>query len=57
MEWHSDTDEYVSEEVKEMNEHQSFYGWKLVGALWFIYLLNMGFPLYGGAVINTYMIK
>ncbi len=57
MEWHSDTDEYVSEEVKEMNEQQSFYGWKLVGALWFIYLLNMGFPLYGGAVINTYMIK
>ena len=35
----------------------SFYGWKLVGALWFLYLLNMGFPLYGGVVINTYMMK
>ncbi len=35
----------------------SFYGWKLVAALWFIYFLNMGFPLYGGAVINTYMLK
>ncbi len=40
-----------------MNNHQGFYGWKLVGTLWFIYLLNMGFPLYGGAVINTYMMK
>jgi len=36
---------------------QSFYGWKLVGALWVLYFLNMGFPLYGGAVINTYMLK
>lgn len=40
-----------------MGNQQGFYGWKLVGALWFIYLLNMGFPLYGGAVINTYMMK
>jgi len=28
-----------------------------VGALWFLDFLNMGFPLYGGAVINTYMLK
>ncbi len=35
----------------------SFYGWKLAGALWVLYFLNMGFPLYGGAVINTYMLK
>lgn len=35
----------------------SFYGWKLIVALWLIYFLNMGFPLYGGAVINTYMLK
>ena len=40
-----------------MGNEQKFYGWKLVGALWFLYLLNMGFPLYGGAVINTYMMK
>ncbi|HWR42313.1 MFS transporter [Sporomusa sp.] len=40
-----------------MENKQQFYGWKLVGALWFLYLLNMGFPLYGGAVINTYMLK
>lgn len=40
-----------------MGDRQNFYGWKLVGALWFLYLLNMGFPLYGGAVINTYTMK
>ncbi len=40
-----------------MKNQQEFYGWKLCGALWFLYLLNMGFPLYGGAVINTYMMK
>lgn len=36
---------------------QKFYGWKLVGVLWTLYLLNMGFPLYGGAVINSFMLK
>lgn len=40
-----------------MGNEQKFYGWKLVGALWCLYLLNMGFPLYGGAVINSYLIK
>jgi MFS family permease len=40
-----------------MTERISFYGWKLVGVLWFLDFLNMGFPLYGGAVINTYMLK
>jgi MFS family permease len=40
-----------------MPNKQAFYGWKLVGALWFLDFLNMGFPLYGGAVINTYMLK
>ena len=34
---------------------REFYGWKLIGALWCIFFLNMGFPLYGGAVINSYM--
>jgi len=40
-----------------MTEKISFYGWKLVGVLWSLDFLNMGFPLYGGAVINTYMLK
>ncbi len=35
----------------------SFYGWKLVAALWTLEFLNMGFPFYGGAVINTYMLR
>jgi MFS family permease len=35
---------------------QSFYGWYLVAALWGMEFLNMGFPFYGGAVINTYML-
>ena len=38
-----------------MTETKSFYGWKLVGILWFLDFLNMGFPYYGGTVINTYM--
>ncbi len=36
---------------------QTFYGWKLVGALWMLDMLNMGFPLYCAAVIHTYMLK
>ncbi|WP_434133285.1 MFS transporter [Sporomusa sphaeroides] len=40
-----------------MGNEQKFYGWKLVGVLWTLYLLNMGFPLYGGAVINSFMLK
>lgn len=40
-----------------MTNRVAFYGWKLVGVLWFLDFLNMGFPLYGGAVINTYMLK
>jgi MFS family permease len=38
-------------------ENREFYGWKLVGALWCLDLLNLGFPLYGGSIINTYMLK
>ena len=38
-----------------MTETKSFYGWKLVGILWFLDFLNMGFPYYGGTVVNTYM--
>jgi MFS family permease len=40
-----------------MSNKLAFYGWKLVGVLWLLDFLNMGFPLYGGAVINTYMLK
>ena len=40
-----------------MNGARSFYGWKLVGALWFLDMLNMGFPLYCAAVIHVYMLK
>ena len=41
----------------DMTSDRGFYGWKLVFILWFLDFLNMGFPLYGGAVINTYMLK
>lgn len=40
-----------------MTEKESFYGWKLVGTVWLIYFLNMGFGLYGGTVINPIMLK
>src|SRR5260370_2490289 len=40
-----------------MTSERSFYGWKVVCILWLLDFLNMGFPLYGGAVINTYMLK
>jgi MFS family permease len=40
-----------------MTPERGFYGWKLVFILWLVDFLNMGFPLYGGAVINTYMLK
>jgi MFS family permease len=40
-----------------MSDHKAFYGWKLVGVLWFLDFLNMGFPLYGGTVIHRYMLS
>jgi MFS family permease len=40
-----------------VSQKQSFYGWKLVGVLWLLDFLNMGLPLYCGAVINTYMLR
>jgi len=52
----STVDHAVSNKLTPSPE-RGFYGWKLIGVLWFIYFLNMGFPLYGGAVINTYMLK
>jgi len=38
-------------------DKRSFYGWKLVGVLFVLDFLNMGFPFFGGAVINTYLLK
>jgi MFS family permease len=40
-----------------MKSGSGFYGWKLVGVLFALDFLNMGVPLFGGAVINTYMLK
>ena len=40
-----------------MTKQNGFYGWKLVGVLWLLYLVNMGFAFYGGFVANTYMLK
>ncbi len=40
-----------------MIEKKIYYGWVIVIALWLIYFLNMGFPLYGGIIINSYMLK
>jgi MFS family permease len=34
-----------------------FYGWRLVAVLFALDFLNMGFPFFGGSVINTYMLK
>lgn len=35
---------------------QKFYGWKMIVVLWLQYFLNMGLPLYGGAVISSVML-
>jgi MFS family permease len=40
-----------------MKSSSGFYGWRLVGVLFALDFLNMGVPLFGGAVINTYMLK
>lgn len=34
-----------------------FYGWTLLGALWAVLFLNLGFPAYGPAVINAAMAR
>lgn len=36
---------------------RTFYGWKLVGALFSLDFLNLGFPVYVGTVINSYMLR
>ena len=40
-----------------MPTERGFYGWKLVGALFSLDFLNLGFPVYGGAVIGSYMLR
>ncbi len=32
-----------------------FYGWVLLGVLWLVFAFNLGFPAYGGPVINNAM--
>lgn len=37
------------------SENKKFYGWTIVISLWIIYFLNVGFPMYGGQTVNTFM--
>lgn len=37
--------------------NQQFFGWKVLGVVWLVYFLNMGFGLYGGTVLNPAMMK
>ena len=39
-----------------MTDKPKFYGWKLLAVLFALDFINMGFPYYGGSVINGYMI-
>ncbi len=39
-----------------MSTERGFYGWKLAGALFSLDFLNLGIPIYCGAVINSYML-
>src|SRR5512136_246313 len=37
--------------------HRSFYGWKLLAALWVIVCINLAFPIYGTRVLDAVMVK
>ena len=37
------------------NRTEIFYGWYMVIALWFVYLINVGIPIYAGSIVNTAM--
>jgi len=39
-----------------VSDKKSFYGWNLVAVLFLLDFINMGFPYYGGTIINSYMI-
>ncbi len=34
-----------------------YYGWILLGVLWLVFAFNLGFPAYGGPVLNSAMAK
>lgn len=40
-----------------MENHKQFWGWRVLGVVWLVYFLNMGFGLYGGTVLNPAMMK
>ncbi len=40
-----------------MQKKQAFYGWTLLAVLFSLDFVNMGFPVYGGTVINSYMLR
>jgi sugar phosphate permease len=40
-----------------MPENRKFYGWTLLAVLFSLDFVNMGFPVYGGTVINSYMLR
>lgn len=39
-----------------MSTNLKFYGWRLLGVIFALEFINMGFPYYGATVINSYMI-
>jgi MFS family permease len=40
-----------------MPRKPQFYGWTLLAVLFSLDFVNMGFPVYGGTVINSYMLR
>jgi MFS family permease len=40
-----------------VQKKQEFYGWTLLAVLFSLDFVNMGFPVYGGTVINSYMLR
>jgi MFS family permease len=40
-----------------MPKKHQFYGWTLLAVLFSLDFVNMGFPVYGGTVINSYMLR
>jgi MFS family permease len=40
-----------------MSDSRRFYGWTLLAVLFSLDFVNMGFPVYGGTVINSYMLR
>jgi MFS family permease len=40
-----------------VSSDRKFYGWTLLAVLFALDFVNMGFPVYGGTVINSYMLR